>query len=205
MDIQPQFYLASQSPRRQQLLREVGYAFLCDAPHIDEVQQPDEKPADFVQRLAREKAQAVQSRHLESELPVLAADTIVLCDQTVLGKPRDAQDASRMLQNLSGRVHQVLTGVAVLAADRQQSLCVTTTVFFRDLTTAEIDAYIATGEPLDKAGAYGIQQRAAVFIPRIEGSYSNVVGLPLCETQSLLAEFAIAPQYVSHQGGASDE
>ena len=186
--------LASASPRRRELLTQVGIEFSVEPAHINEDPLPNEPAAAYVQRLAVEKAQAVCGLHRYDENPVmvLAADTtVVLPDGVILGKPATPVEAARMLRLLSGRTHAVMTGVAV-ASSRGGSVLVVdveiTQVTMNLLTTAEIDAYVATGEPMDKAGAYAIQGYAARWIPRIEGDYFNVVGLPIARVVSLMAE-----------------
>jgi len=198
------FYLASHSARRRDLLRQIGARFetllLRSAtprgPDISEQIQAGEAPEDYVLRVAREKAQCgvqtLAARSLVAK-PVLGADTTVIVDDTILGKPQDAAEASAFLQRLSGRTHEVRTAVA-LAVPRGPSersfaiwtLVSVTRVTLRPLEAGEIAAYCASGEPYDKAGGYGIQGRAAIFIDRIDGSYSGVVGLPLAETAALL-------------------
>ncbi|HCS26595.1 MAG TPA: hypothetical protein DIW43_04025 [Spongiibacteraceae bacterium] len=187
-----QFYLASQSPRRRELLSQLGLAFIVQAADIDESVLPGESAAECVLRLAQTKAQAVwNSAERSHSIPVLAADTIVVLDNNILGKPRDNADAHAMLQRLSGRQHQVMTAVAVCSAGRQESLVQTSLVSFAKLSPLQIENYVATGEPADKAGAYGIQGRAAAFVKDLQGSYSGVVGLPLYETCCLLQQFGI--------------
>lgn len=183
-------YLASTSPRRAELLRQIGVAFQPCAPAVDETPQVGELPEHYVERLARAKALAVQP--LEPHACVLGADTAVVLEGQILGKPSDAETGLAMLRALSGRTHQVLTAVAVAHAGQCQSKVVATEVSFRALSEAEILAYWASGEPCDKAGAYGIQGLAAVFVRHIKGSYSAVVGLPLCETAHLLACCGVA-------------
>lgn len=188
--------LASASPRRKELLAQAGYQFEVRAAEIDEAVRPGEDPIAYVVRLAREKAQAVfretvNSGQLsvlseKSELVVLGADTTVTLDGHILGKPEDAADAARMLRMLSGRTHRVMTGVAVVTEHRVEVAAEVTGVRFLTLSDAEIEAYIATGEPMDKAGAYGIQGMAAKWIPRVEGDYFNVVGLPLALVNIML-------------------
>jgi|SRR5690606_33238199 len=188
-------YLASQSPRRRELLTQIGIGHRVIAIDVDESRLAGEAPDTYVQRLAREKAaagwRAVEASAMAS-LPVLGADTAVVLDQTILGKPADAADARAMLERLSGRMHEVLTAVALVGADGEAIELSRTKVWFRTLTVVEIERYWATAEPRDKAGAYGIQGLAAVFIERIEGSYSGVVGLPLFETAALLQRYGIA-------------
>lgn len=187
-----QFYLASQSPRRRELLSQLGAGFIVQAADIDEAVLPGEVAGDYVLRLAEAKALAVwNSAARVHSIPVLAADTIVVLDQQILGKPRDHADACVMLQQLSGRQHQVLTAVAVRQGDRQESLIQMSQVSFAKLTIQQIERYVASGEPADKAGAYAIQGRAAAFVSDLQGSYSGVVGLPLYETCRLLRHFGI--------------
>ncbi len=190
--------LASASPRRRELLAQAGYRFEVRPAHIPEGPLPGEDPIVYVTRLAREKAEAVY-RELaggsdpekdrgdgESSLAVLGADTTVALDNTILGKPEDAADAARILRLLSGRTHRVITGVAVVTAMGAEVAAEATAVRFLTLSDAEIADYVAGGEPMDKAGAYAIQGRAARWIPRIEGCYFNVMGLPLALVSTLL-------------------
>lgn len=169
--------LASASPRRAELLAAAGVTFAVDTADIDETPRPDEAPDAYVRRLALEKARAVAARHPGQR--VLGADTTVVVDGAILGKPVDAADARDMLRRLSGRAHQVLTGVALVGGATDQVDLAVTDVWFAPMSEADIDAYVASGEPMDKAGAYGIQGRASCFVTRIDGSYSNVVGLPV--------------------------
>ncbi len=180
--------LASASPRRSELLESAGIRFDVVPGHIDETPLPGEEPVPHVLRLAREKAQEVARR--EDGRWFVGADTIVLCDGEIMGKPKDDADAVRMLRKLSGRAHEVVTGYAVVdrTADKVLTEAVSTSVVFKELTDAEIASYVATGCPLDKAGAYAIQGGAAHMVRRIEGSYTNVVGLPLCEVVAALRE-----------------
>jgi septum formation protein len=183
--------LASASPRRSELLTQAGYRFRVHPAHIPEDPLPGEDPIVYVTRLAREKAEAV-FRDLNTASPnpgknaVLGADTTVTLDNTILGKPADAADAARMLHLLSGRTHRVITGVALVTAAGVEVAAEATAVRFLTLSDAEIADYVAGGEPMDKAGAYAIQGRAARWIPRIEGCYFNVMGLPLALVSSLL-------------------
>ncbi len=179
--------LASGSARRRELLQQVGVDFEVKVFEIDESCLPHESPREYVHRLAEAKARAAQP-HLPSECVVIAADTTVTIAGQILGKPTDRDEAFAMWQQLSGQTHQVLTGVAVGCGDRLLSTVVATAVQMLALTPAQMQAYWDTGEPLGKAGGYAIQGRAAAFIPRIEGSYSNVVGLPLVETLQLLQQ-----------------
>jgi septum formation protein len=182
--------LASSSPRRRELLAQAGYTFEVRPANILEDPLPGEEPIAYVTRLAREKAEAV-FRELTAASPkaekyVLGADTTVTLDNAILAKPADAEDAARMLRLLSGRTHRVITGVALVTAGRTEVAAEVTAVRFLTLSDEEIRAYVATGEPMDKAGAYGIQGRAARWIPRIEGCYFNVMGLPLALVSALL-------------------
>jgi len=179
--------LASASPRRRELLTQAGFDFSVQPANICEDLLPDEDPVTYVTRLAREKAQTIYNLQNGTSAVVLGADTTVFLDNHILSKPEDAADAARMLRLLSGRTHQVATGLAVVSAHQQQSAAEITTVEFLPLSDADISAYIATGDPMDKAGAYGIQGRAARWIPRIEGCYFNVVGLPIARVSAMLA------------------
>lgn len=176
--------LASRSPRRAELLTAAGIAFEVLAADIDETPRPSETPAAYVERLAIEKARAVFA--LRPGARVLGADTTVTIDGEILGKPEDEADARRMLGLLSGRAHDVHTGVAVVSTEGVRSAVETTRVWFERMTDGDISWYVATGEPVDRAGAYAIQGFASRFIPRIEGSYSNVVGLPVALVSSIL-------------------
>jgi septum formation protein len=184
--------LASASPRRRELLTQAGYSFEVRPAHIPEDPLPAEDPSTYVTRLAREKAEAVYARFLtEGTTPppvVLGADTTVTLDDHILGKPTDPADAARMLRLLSGRTHRVITGVAIVTDSGTRVAAEVTSVHFRTLSDEEISAYVATDEPMDKAGAYAIQGRAARWIPRIEGCYFNVVGLPIALVATMLEE-----------------
>ncbi|WP_415754556.1 Maf family protein [Pseudomonas leptonychotis] len=185
-------YLASGSPRRRELLTQIAVPFRTLIAPIDESALPDESPVAYVERLALAKGQAGLAALIDSQdAVVLGADTAVVLDGRILGKPADRDEALATLSALSGRSHQVLTAVALVSRERVASRVVTSQVTFRALSLAEIEAYWASGEPQDKAGCYGIQGLAAVFVSQLHGSYSAVVGLPLCETAALLAEFAI--------------
>lgn len=187
MSSNPLIYLASASPRRGALLAQIGVSHRVRAVDIDESRRAAEHPKTYVQRLAREKASALWDLLAHSErLPVLAADTTVAADDEILGKPRDEQDAVRMLSLLSGRIHQVYTGVALISEQGIHDAVSLSQVQFRALGIEEARAYWRTGEPADKAGAYAVQGLAAAFIQRIEGSYSGIMGLPLFETAQLL-------------------
>lgn len=185
--------LASASPRRRELLTQAALNFTVESADLNEERLPDEAAAAYVQRLAVEKAQAIWNRHQAEDtaadpLIVLGADTAVVSEGKILGKPVNAADARRMLQLLSGRTHAVLTGLAAVTRKGASSEVEITQVTFNVLKDDEITDYIATAEPLDKAGAYAIQGYAARWIPRIEGCYFNVVGLPIARTIALLAE-----------------
>lgn len=179
--------LASASPRRQELLRIFGCPFTVRAADIDETMDPDKAPFDEVARVSRQKAQAIAAGQDDV---IIAADTIVVCCGKVLGKPRDAEDARRMLSLLSGRDHQVMTGCTVIRGSRAVTFTEVTDLHFRPLLPQEIRRYILTGEPMDKAGAYGIQGGAALFCQRMEGDYYNVMGLPLCRLGQVLRDMA---------------
>jgi septum formation protein len=190
--------LASASPRRQELLQAAGIPFTAHATNIPETPFPGEKPRAFAERLAREKALAIAQEHPEDA--VLGADTIVVVDGLILGKPMDAADAARMLRMLSGREHDVITAVCLISANnltssnRQLASALpdvrseTTQVTFSRLSEDDIEFYIASGEPMDKAGAYGIQGIASRWIPRVVGDYSNVVGLPVALVSRMMKE-----------------
>jgi septum formation protein len=195
--------LASASPRRRELLAQAGFTFTVEAADVDESERPGESPADYVRRLAEEKAKVVFSRLTNSGAPfvtaspsrvgsnhliVLGADTTVVLDGHTLAKPADAADARRMLQRLSGRTHQVLTGIAAATRSGVISAVESTDVTFSPIHAGELALYCATTEPLDKAGAYGIQGYAARWIPRIDGDYFNVMGLPIARTVRLIEE-----------------
>lgn len=196
-----QVVLASASPRRQALLQQIGIACQQQAMDVDERQLSGEDPVAYVQRLARMKAEACWQRDAGMQSAVIvAADTVVVVDGRVLGKPVDRADGLRMLASLSGRRHTVSTGVAVLSAQGMSLACVSTRVTMAAINEREAEAYWATGEPADKAGAYGIQGLGAVFVQGIEGSYSAVVGLPLMETAALLAQHGV-PLWQESAGG----
>ncbi|HEV8137298.1 MAG TPA: Maf family protein [Pyrinomonadaceae bacterium] len=170
--------LASGSPRRAEILSAVGWTFEVVTSGIDETQKPDEDPKAYVQRLALEKAEAVASKRQDGL--VLAADTTVVVDNHLLGQPEDDQDAQRMLKLLSGQWHEVLTGVALIRIGGESNLGIETTrVRFAELSEREIGWYVSTGEPRGKAGAYGIQGKAALFVEEVSGDYFNIVGLPI--------------------------
>lgn len=186
-------YLASASPRRRELLTQIGIRYELLKVTVPEVPQPGEKAPDFVQRVALQKAQAGKSLLFPGDAhPILGADTAVVIDDRILGKPTDRQEAVDMLARLSGRRHQVMSAVAMVA-DREVVMLNISEVTFGELSIAEIEAYWASGECHDKAGAYAIQGRAAMFIKELQGSYSGVMGLPLYETAVLLQQFGINP------------
>lgn len=179
--------LASASPRRKELLGLFGVPFVIRAADIDETMDPDRTPFDEVGRVSRLKALATAR---EADDLVIAADTIVVCGGAVLGKPKDEADAVAMLESLSGRDHQVMTGVTVLRGDKAVTFTEVTDLHFRDLTAREIARYVASGEPMDKAGSYGIQGGAALFCTGMTGDYYNVMGLPVCRLGQVLRELA---------------
>lgn len=202
--LEKRIYLASRSPRRRELLKQIGMDFevllLREDPKrtvdVDETPSPGEAPADFAVRIARSKAEVgwrcVVQRRLPC-FPVLAADTVVVLGQEIIGKPRNTEQAVEILRSLSGTVHEVHTAVAVAFDERVEMRLSGSTVEFRQLGEQEIRRYVATGEPMDKAGAYGIQGRAALFVSNISGSYTGIMGLPLYETAALLAKFGMEP------------
>jgi septum formation protein len=181
--------LASTSPRRAQILRDAGLVFSIISSAVDETPIPGEAPGDLVRRLANAKAELVAARSVGPAI-VVAADTVVVLEGQILGKPRSTDDARHMLERLSGRTHSVVTGVSLIRLPdvEQRAFVETTLVHFDRLSANEITRYLATDEPLDKAGAYAIQGRAGRYIPRIEGCYYNVVGLPLARLLSELHE-----------------
>ena len=179
--------LASQSPRRKELLGLFRIPFRVKVADIDETMDPHAAPYDEVARVSRQKALAIPR---QPEDVVVAADTIVVCEGKVLGKPRTAEEAKQMLHLLSGRDHQVMTGMTVLLGEKAATCTEVTDLHFRQLSDKEIAAYVATGEPMDKAGAYGIQGGAALFCQRMVGDYYNVMGLPVCRLGEILREMA---------------
>ncbi|PLY13066.1 MAG: septum formation protein Maf [Sedimenticola sp.] len=188
-----QLFLASQSPRRRELLQQIGVHHEVIPVDVDETPRPDEAPAEYVIRLALEKARAGRALTLEqAETPVLGADTAVVIDNEILGKPRDQAEALEMLGRLSGRSHKVLTGIALIGAHTSTRLSVSK-VTFRPISADQALAYWRSGEPADKAGGYGIQGLGAIFVSRLEGSFSGVMGLPLFETAELLRETGLDP------------
>ena len=180
--------LASQSPRRRELLGLTGLDFTVRVADIDETMDPGKAPFDEVARVSRMKAQAVARKPGDV---VIAADTIVVCEGKVLGKPRDEEDAFRILSLLSGRDHEVMTGMTLLRGDEIVTHTEVTKIHFRQLHPDEIRAYIASGEPMDKAGAYGIQGGAALFADQMEGDYYNVMGLPVCRLAMILRSLGL--------------
>lgn len=179
--------LASASPRRKELLSQLGYRFTVKATNVEERREPHESADEYVARLSKDKAQAALD--LEPSAIVIGSDTVVVCEQQVLEKPHDLEHARQMLQMLSGREHQVMTAVTVASQERHETVVVSTSVWFKTLSDKEIEQYWQTGEPCDKAGSYGIQGIGGRFVTRIEGSYHAVVGLPLFETDQLLQKF----------------
>jgi nucleoside triphosphate pyrophosphatase len=190
--------LASASPRRTDLLRQAGYDFEVEPADVDESELAGEDPRAYVVRVAALKARTVAASHPDDL--VLAADTTVVIDGDMLAKPSGDDDAKRMLGRLSGRTHEVLTGVAIVGAGREASAVVATRVRFRPLSATEVDWYVASGEPHDKAGAYGVQGLASRFVESVDGPYSNVVGLPVGAVRALLEAAGLSP----HAPGRAD-
>ena len=186
--------LASQSPRRKELLGLLGLAFEIKVPCADETMIPGADPAQQVAEVSRRKALATEA---SMEDVIIAADTIVVCNGQILGKPRDREDACRMLKMLSGRSHQVMTGVTLRKGDAIESCTEITQVYFRQLSEREIAAYVDSKEPMDKAGSYGIQGGAAIFVEKICGDYYNVVGLPVCRLTQMLRK--MVPQWMEDE------
>jgi septum formation protein len=197
-----QIYIASRSPRRRELLRQIGITheimLLREDPRrgidVDETPHEGERPEHYVLRIARAKAEfaaTILGRRTLPPRPVLAADTTVVCEGRIIGKPVDEEDALAILAELSGRRHEVATAVAVALGPRVETALSVSSVWFREIGPGDARRYVATREPLDKAGAYAVQGRAAVFVTRIEGSYSGIMGLPLAETAALLRRFGI--------------
>lgn len=198
---EPSLVLASASPRRRELLAELGLPFRVETADISEQQQPGEIPAHLAERLAREKAEAVARRLRDAGLSaptyVIGADTVVVDGNSALGKPENPADATRMLRRLRGKSHRVITGVAVVDARTGRVLegAITARVWLRRLTDQEIADYVASGDPLDKAGGYAIQNRLFHPVEKILGCYSNVVGLPLCVLAELLGKLGVSPKW----------
>ena len=188
----PRMILASQSPRRRQLLEQIGVKnFDILVPQADETYDPDLSPEEIVSSICRKKAEAARALAGDPDAIIITADTMVFLGDLRLGKPRDQVDAFTMLSALSGHTHQVRTGVTVSRGERMETRTETTAVTFRPLTQDEIWGYIRSGEPMDKAGAYGAQGKAALFVSRIEGDYFNVMGLPLFLLGGMLADFGV--------------
>lgn len=192
MSVQTKLILASASPRRSDLLSQLGVRFEIDPADIDETPAPGEPPSDYVQRMARSKAEHVSQRYLQMNCCVLAADTTVVVDDCILGKPEDRAEGRRILSKLSGRTHSVMSAVCLGSKNTYTTLLVETQVDFVPLSEEVIDAYLATDEPWDKAGAYGIQGLGGAFVSSLHGSYSNVVGLPMAETWRMLSQHGVA-------------
>jgi len=186
METKQKLILASTSPRRAELLKSAGLAFEVVRPDADEKLRTGETPVEYAVRTAREKAESLS---VPPNTVLLGADTVVAIEGQILGKPADDNDARAMLRLLSGKMHEVITGVCLRSSEKSVCFHVATAVLFRALSEEEISAYVATGDPLDKAGAYAIQNGAAGMVRRIDGSYSNVVGLPLCEVIEALEAF----------------
>ncbi|MEA3362958.1 MAG: Maf family protein [Thermodesulfobacteriota bacterium] len=191
--MEDQLILASASPRRRELLQQIGLKFQVIPSRVEEHVLDGETPEEHVVRLSLDKATEVANRKNIAGRWFIGSDTIVLCDGQILGKPEDEDEAAMMLKKLSGREHRVLSGYAVIdrLTGEQRTEAVSTKVWFRQLTEAEITGYIATGEPADKAGAYAIQGLGICFVARIEGSYTNVVGLPLCKLTLAMKELGV--------------
>lgn len=185
------FILASQSPRRSELLRQIGLSFTIDPADVDETVLSGESPENYAVRVALEKARVASKR--AGKGIVIAADTIVVLNGTILGKPADSRDAERMLDMLSGKMHRVITGLVLRDAATEKTVTRTavTKVWFKGLSREEIRSYAATGEPLDKAGAYAIQEKGALLVEKVEGCYFNVVGLPLSLLGAMLKELGV--------------
>lgn len=184
-----QIILASASPRRKELLDQIRVTYIVNPVDLDETPRPNEAPLDYVRRLAAEKSAACVAQ-LGADLPVLAADTVVVLGDLIMGKPKDQNDALGMLRQLSGKTHQVYSAISLRGREHGQAVSITD-VSFRQLTECEIEAYWQSGEPVDKAGSYAIQGIASVFVESIRGSFSGVVGLPLFETAELLSKQGI--------------
>lgn len=190
--------LASSSPRRRDYLEKMGVRFVIMKPDADETIMVGESPSDYVARMAAEKAQIIADLH-PGEV-VLAADTIVVCHDMIISKPTDREDAKRILRLLSGRTHEVMSAVCIIKDEVEKNFTVTTEVTFAPLTEELIDTYVASGECDDKSGAYAVQGIASMFVAKVSGSVSAVVGLPICQVREALAEFGIKPRTVQAQG-----
>ena len=182
--------LASQSPRRRQLMEQIGLSFTVKIADIDETMDPSKPPEAQVAEVSARKAAAIAETSRPEDV-IIAADTIVVVDDTILGKPHSKEDAKAMLNLLSGRSHRVMTGVTVCRGEESVSHTEITEIRFRALSDAEIDAYVESGDPMDKAGSYGIQNAAAIFVSGMHGDYFNVMGLPLCSLTQLLRRFGV--------------
>ena len=182
--------LASQSPRRQELMGQIGLTFTVRVADIDETMDPRDDAATAVGKVSAKKAAAIAAT-ADAEDVIVAADTIVVIDGEILGKPHSTEEAKAMLRRLSGRTHRVMTGVTVACGDRKETVTEITEVTFRPLSETEIDTYVATGDPMDKAGSYGVQGLAAAFVEKLNGDYFNVMGLPLCRLGKMLRQFHV--------------
>ena len=191
--------LASGSPRRSELLQQIGVQFRVMPVEVDETPWPEEQPHEYVLRMARTKASVGSQQSDTVDSVVLGADTVVVCDDLIMGKPSGFSDARDMLRRLSGKAHTVLTAVAVTDGNNMEYRIADSQVTFREITESEINRYWQTGEPCDKAGGYAIQGKGAIFVSQISGSYSGVVGLPLMETCELLRIFEV-PDWAKSQG-----
>lgn len=178
--------LASKSPRRKELMQKFAAKFSCEPAVGEEIIPAGTPVTDTARVLSAQKAKEVYDRHRGEDVTVIGSDTIVVCDGKIYGKPKDEEDAKRMLRELSGKTHQVLTGVTILSGDFEESFTSATDVTFFPLSDAQIDAYVATGEPMDKAGAYGIQGLGALLVKKINGDYYTVVGFPVGEIAAIL-------------------
>lgn len=187
--------LASSSPRRRDFMQKMGLKFIIAKPDADETVRTGEEPAVYVERMAYEKAHIIADLHPDDI--VLAADTIVVCHDMIIGKPTDREDARRILRMLSGRTHEVMSAVCIVKGDKEELFTVTTKVTFASLTEELIDTYVASGECDDKSGAYAVQGVASMFVEKVEGSVSAVVGLPICQVREALARFGLMPRTVS--------
>jgi septum formation protein len=183
--------LASSSPRRQHLLTEAGIEFVVRPANIQEIRLPSEAPKEFAERMAKEKAAFIRNYGINQNEAVLGADTVVVIENEVLGKPADANDAARMLRLLSGRKHFVITGVCLAGRNFEDVRSETTGVYFSELSEGEIASYVESGEPMDKAGAYAIQCGASRWVAKIEGDYNNVVGLPVDLVKRMLRQHGV--------------
>ncbi len=180
--------LASKSPRRKELMQKFAAEFSCEPARGEEIIPAGTPVTDTARVLSAQKAKEVYDRHKGEDVTVIGSDTVVVCDGKIYGKPKDEEDAKRMLRELSGKTHQVLTGVTILSKDLEESFTSATDVTFFPLSDAQIDAYVATGEPMDKAGAYGIQGLGALLVKKINGDYYTVVGFPVGEIAALLVK-----------------